>query len=54
MSKDLYIVRDEPCGSGARAFQAEGEARAKAVGGLACLGDRSPGNIEPSEQGGKK
>lgn len=26
----------------------------KSLGGLACLRDRSPGSIEPSEQGGEK
>lgn len=48
------MVGDEPHGSGRRAVQAEGAARAKALGGWACLRDRSPGSIEPSEQGGEK
>lgn len=40
--------------SGQRVVQAEGAARTKALGGLACLRDRSPGSIEPSEQGEEK
>lgn len=48
------MVGDEPRGSGQRVVQAEGAARAKALGGWACLRDRSPGSIKPSEQGGEK